>query len=217
MDTSNRTLANWMGLLGLVSFVSYLAAVVFAPSAYPDYDWMSRAVSDLSAADAPSLSLWHQLSAFYGVAGVVCLSAVCIAVKGKLNKTLRSGIYIFAIMFWVSIVGFAMFPLSLSGGGEELQDIMHMYVVLPIVVLMSIISLTLIIIGGFRKKGFVSLAICAAASLALMLVGGIGTAVAPPEYFGVFQRFSNVLAVNGFVAALGIYLFVGKLDARNVC
>lgn len=29
----------------------------------PGYDWMAQAVSDLSAADAPSLALWNQLSA----------------------------------------------------------------------------------------------------------------------------------------------------------
>jgi len=36
--------------------------VIFAPFAYPGYDWMSQAVSDLSATNAPSHALWHQLS-----------------------------------------------------------------------------------------------------------------------------------------------------------
>ena len=57
-----RTLTQKLGLLGLVSFLSYAAAVIFAPLAYPDYNWMAQAVSDLSAADAPSLALWNQLS-----------------------------------------------------------------------------------------------------------------------------------------------------------
>jgi len=215
-----RELVNWLGLLGVVSFVSYLVAVIFAPTAYPSYDWMSRGVSDLSAGNAPSLALWHQVSSLYVAAGAVCLAAVCIAIKDKLNKALSVGIYLFTIMFSVSAIGFAIFPLSLSGGyGEALQDIMHVYVVLPIVVVLSIASFVMVIIGGFRKKRFVSIAICASVALTLMFVGAIGTAAAPPEYFGVFQRFSNVLSVNGFVAALGIYLFMGKLSElseRNV-
>ena len=39
---------------------------------------MSQAVSDLSAANAPSLALWNQLSAFYNVCEVVCVTVVCI-------------------------------------------------------------------------------------------------------------------------------------------
>ena len=52
-----KTLLQRLGLLGVVSFLSYTAAVVFAPLAYPEYNWMAQAVSDLSAANAPSLAL----------------------------------------------------------------------------------------------------------------------------------------------------------------
>jgi len=212
MIKSKKNLVNWMGSLGIASFVSYAAAVIFAPSTYPGYDWMSRAVSDLSAANAPSLALWHQLAAAYGAAGLVCIMAVCIAIQGKLNKTLRLGVYLFAVMFWVSIIGFGMFPLSQSGGtGTAFQDIAHIAVT-AVVVLLCIASLVLIMIGGYRKKQFVSLAICATIALVLMFVGAIGTGVAPSEYFGVFQRFSNLIATNGFLMILGIYLFLGKLE-----
>ena len=62
-----KTMLQKLGLLGLVSFLSYTAAVVCAPRAYPGYNWMAQAVSDLSAADAPSLALWNRLSALYSV------------------------------------------------------------------------------------------------------------------------------------------------------
>mgnify|MGYP001534362343 CR=1 FL=1 len=54
-----KSLVRKFGLLGILSFLSYTAAVVFAPLAYPSYDWLSQAVSDLSAANAPSLALWN--------------------------------------------------------------------------------------------------------------------------------------------------------------
>lgn len=40
MGPTKRTLTQKLGLLGVVSFLSYTAAVVFAPLAYPGYNWM---------------------------------------------------------------------------------------------------------------------------------------------------------------------------------
>ena len=52
---------------------------------------MAQAVSDLSAADAPSLALWNQLSAGYNACEVVCATVVCIGIQGRNPKLLRSG------------------------------------------------------------------------------------------------------------------------------
>ena len=59
-----RALTQKLGLLGVLSFLSYTAAVIFAPLAYPGYSWTVQAVSGLSAVHAPSRALWDQLSAF---------------------------------------------------------------------------------------------------------------------------------------------------------
>ena len=67
-----KPLLQKLGLLGVVSLLSYTVAVVFAPLAYPGYRWTAQAVSDLSAANAPSLALWNRLSALYNVCEVVC-------------------------------------------------------------------------------------------------------------------------------------------------
>lgn len=201
-----RTLINYLGLLGVISLLSYTAAVIFAPLAYPGYDWMSQAVSDLSASNAPSEMLWGQLSSLYGVCGIVSIMMVCVFIKDKLNKTLRIGIYIFAAMNWISNVGYAMFPLSDSGNAGAFQDIMHIYVVTVLVVLLSIVSLVVIMVGGFRDKRYRYLAVCAAIALLLMFAGAIGTSVVPKEFFGIPERFS-VFAATGFNAVLGICLF----------
>lgn len=202
-----KSLLNWCGLLGVVSLLSYTAAVVFSPLAYPGYNWMAQAVSDLSAANAPSLSLWNQLSSLYGICGIVSIMMVCAGVQGKLTKTLRLGIYLFAGMNWVSCVGYSLFPLSDSGYAGTFQDVMHMVVTVGVVVL-SIASLVLIIIGGSRGKTNRSYAVWAAFALLMMMVGAIGTGAAPAVYFGVVERFS-VFAAVGFNAVLGIKLFRG--------
>ena len=205
-----KTLLQRLGLLGVVSFLSYTAAVVFAPLAYPGYNWMAQAVSDLSAANVPSLALWNQLSALYNVCEVVCVTVVCIGIQGRQTKLLRSGIYLFAVMEWISAVGYRMFPLINSGYAGAFQDVMHMAVT-ALVVLLSIVSLVIIIVAGAKSKSCRSYGVCAAVALAMMLVGAMGRNIVPAAYFGVVERFS-VFAATGFNAALGIHLFCMKSE-----
>lgn len=202
------TLTQKLGLLGIVGFLSYAGAVIFAPLAYPGYNWMGQAVSDLSAANAPSLTLWNQLSALYNACEVVCITVVCIGIQGRKTRLLRTGIYLFAVMEWISAVGYRMFPLSDSGYVGSFQDVMHM-VVTALVVLLSIVSLTVIIIAGIKNKTCRSYGVCAGIALCMMLVGALGMKLVPADYFGVVERFS-VFAATGFHAALGIHLFCMK-------
>ena len=203
-----KSLIQKLGLLGIVSFLSYTAAVVFAPLTYPGYDWMAQAVSDLSAADAPSLAQWNQLSALYNVCEVASVTIVCIGIQGQKTRTLRAGMYLFAAMEWISAVGYRMFPLSSSGYAGAFQDVMHM-IVTAAVVLLSIVSLTVIIIAGAKDRACRSYGVCAAIALGMMLTGAVGMKLVPADFFGVVERFS-VFAATGFNAALGIHLFCSK-------
>ena len=168
---------------------------------------MAQAVSDLSASNAPSKMLWAQLASLYGVCGMVSIMMVCVFIQGKLNKTLCVGIYLFAGMNWVSSIGYAMFPLSDKGNAGTFQDIMHI-VVTALVVLLSISSLIVIMVGGYRDKRYRNIATWATLALSLMFIGAIGVGVVPVEYFGIPERFS-VFAATGFNAVLGVYLFGG--------
>ena len=208
-----KTLTQKLGLLGIFSFLSYTAAVVFAPLAYPGYQWMAQAVSDLSAANAPSLGLWNQLSAVYNACEVVCITVVCIGMQGKRTRLLRTGIGLFAAMEWISAIGYRMFPLSDSGYAGAFQDVMHM-VVTALVVLLSMVSLTVIIVAGARDRGCRSFGICAAVALGMMLVGALGMKLVPAAYFGVVERCS-VFAATGFNAALGVHLFFLSPERNN--
>ena len=202
-----KSLLQWLGLLGLVSLLSYAAAVVFSPLAYPGYVWTQQAVSDLSAANAPSRMLWSQLSSLYNLCGIVSVMMVCVFVQGKLNRALRLGVYLFAAMNWVSAAGYASFPLTDSGYAGTFQDVMHMVVTAGVVGL-SILSLVFFIIGGLRKRSYVSLGAIALVALVIMFAGPVGIGLAPKSMFGIFERFS-VFAATGFNAILGWYLFTG--------
>lgn len=209
----NRKLINWLGLTGVVALLSYTLAVVISPSAFPGYNWMEQAVSDLSAESAPSRMLWNRIAALYGVCSVVC--ATCVSIYVSENKVsgrlFRIGIHLFTIMNWVSNVGYAMFPLTDSGKEiASFQESMHIAVTVA-VVLLSIISLVCLIIAGFRKDGIRGIGIWAAVALLMMLIGAIGQKAVPPQYFGIVERFS-VFAAVGFNAVCGIYLFRGFPD-----
>ena len=200
-----KTLPQKLSLLGVVSFLSYSAAVAFSPWAYPGYNWMAQAVSDLSAANAPSLALWNQLSSLYNACELVSVMMVCVALQGWKSRLLRAGVYVFAAMEWVSAVGFRMFPLSASGYAGSFQDQMHLLAT-GLVMALSIASLTMIIIAGIRERSCRSYGVCAGIALGMMLVGALGMQLVPAAYFGVVERFS-VFAATGFNAALGIHAF----------
>ena len=205
INMRKKNFMNYCGLLGIVALLSYTVAVVFSPLAYPGYNWMAQAVSDLSAANAPSLRLWNQLSSLYSVCTLVCAMMVCAGIQGRGSRTLRLGIYLFTAMEWVSAVGFSMFPLSDSGYAGTFQDRMHIYSTI-VVVLLSIISLVLIIIAGIKDKAYQLYGVFAGIALGMMLVGALGMNIVPKAYFGVVERFS-VFAAVGYNAVLGVQLF----------
>lgn len=73
-----KSLINWCGLLRIVSFLSYTAAVKFSPLAYPSNNWMSQAVSDLGSISAPLKMLWGQFASLHSVCGMVSIIMVCV-------------------------------------------------------------------------------------------------------------------------------------------
>ena len=205
INMRKKNFMNYCGLLGIVALLSYTAAVVFSPLAYPGYNWMAQAVSDLSATNAPSLRLWNQLSSLYNICTLICAMMVCAGIQGKGSRLLRTGIYLFTTMEWISAVGFSMFPLSDSGYAGTFQDKMHILSTI-LVVLLSIVSLVILIIAGVKRKEYRSFGVFAGIALGMMLVGALGMNIVPKEYFGVVERFS-VFAAVGYNAVLGIELF----------
>src|SRR5690625_2244647 len=155
----NRKLIHWLGLLGPISLISYLAAVIFSSIAYPGYNWMAQAVSDLSAQNAPSRVLWQQLASIYNVAGIVSITLVCVYIENRINKYIKTGIYLFGLMQWISAIGYAIFLLTASGNAGTLQDMIYIYVVTTLVVLLSIISLVIIAYGAYKDKNYHRLAL----------------------------------------------------------
>lgn len=98
-------------------------------------------------------------------------------IQGQKTRRLRAGVYLFAIMEWVSAIGYRMFPLSDSGYAGAFQDVMHM-VVTALVVLLSIVSLSVIVSAGLKDKSCRFYGVCAAIALGMMIIGAMGTLAA---------------------------------------
>ena len=182
-----------LGILGIISLLSYTAMVMFSPFAYPGYDWLSMAVSDLSAQGAPSAALANQLNALFGPCGLVSIMAVCVGVAGCKSKVIKLGIYSFAAMEWVCSVGYDLFPWVSGAAASNPQNVMHLGVTVLVVVL-SLASLVLVAIGAGMER-MKSLRTWAIICLAAMMMGPIGTVLLPKAGFGLFERFSTFSAV----------------------
>ena len=198
----------YLGIFGIISLLSYTAMVIFSPLAYPGYDWLSMAVSDLSAVGAPSAALAERLNALFGPCAVVSVMAVFVGAAGCRSKLLRTGIGFFAAMEWITVVGYKMFPWVQNEAASSFQNMMHILVTI-LVVVFSIVSLVLIAIGS-RKEPLPSIGNWAIGCLTAMMLGALGTGILPKSVFGLFERFSTFSAVV-FNAVLGVYLLKGVL------
>ena len=199
-----RKLINWLCLLGILSVIFYLLHDVIGSIYYPNYNWLSQAVSDLTATDADSFIISSNLSKIYGIFTCVCTALLCILVENH-NKQLKLGVYLFTVMSYTSAIGYSLFPLSSSGYDGSIVSFIHVYIVTSTVVILSIASLILMAIGFFKEKRK-SYGIIAITALILMFIGAIGSANVPKEYFGLVERFSTYSAVI-FTGVLGVYGF----------
>lgn len=205
MIMNKKTLTNWLCLSGVIALVLYVAATLIAPLYYPGYNWTVQAVSDLGALTSPSRLAWLIVWSFGSACALLCVALTSIVFQHETNKSIRLGVYTFAIMTWLSL-GYTMFPLSEGGNANTVIDIIHIYVVTPLVTITTIVSLILIIVGGRRDEKYKLLSWLAGVTLLLVMVGAIGIGAGGQAHFGLFERFT-VYSIMAFTAVLGIFGF----------
>jgi hypothetical membrane protein len=193
----NKNRVQWLALMGVVGTIFYFLHVILGEINYPGYHPLTQAVSDLTAATAPSREIASAYSTVYAFFTVVACTLLCVFYQGRVNRVFRLGIYLFTVMEWTSAVGYTLFPLSGSGYAGTFQDIMHI-VVTAIVVLLSIVSMILITVGCFRSK--------AHKQFGIFTIAILGNMVVSAGYFGVAERLS-VYSVVVYSAALSLFTF----------
>ena len=201
-----------LGILGVVSFFSYLSMVVISPYFYPGYNSMAMAVSELSALSSPSKAIADQLNALFGPCALISITAVWVSISKEKPRSFRIGISLFLAMEWICDVGYSLFPWVSGESNLYFQNLMHLTVTASVVIL-SLSSLVVLSLSS-KKAGLGSLGIFASITLFLMMLGPIGTALLPQSVFGLFERFSTFSTVI-FNGILGLYLFMGKFTQQE--
>ena len=96
----------WLALLGVVGTIFYFLHVILGEINYPGYNPLAPAVSDLTAATAPSRDIASAYSTVYTLFTVVACTLFCVFYQERVNRVFRLGIYLFAVMEWASAVGY---------------------------------------------------------------------------------------------------------------
>lgn len=208
--SENKSIRYWLLICGILNVVFYLLHDCIGARFYPGYNWMAQAVSDLTATDAPSRLIASEFTKIHGIFSCVACTLICICAKElwkeASEKILRLGLYLFVTMHWISAIGYSLFPLTGSGYDGSFQSFVHVYVITVLVVLLSIVSLILIAVVGF-KSGNKVLAWCAVVAFLMMFFGAAGSAAVPRAYFGIVERFSTYSAVC-FTAVIAVIAFL---------
>ena len=105
----------------------------------------------------------------------------------------------------VSFLGYTFFPLSEAGYAGTFQDIMHMAVTVA-VVLLTIISLILFMIGFFRTQNIKYLGNVSLCTFLLLLTGAMLLNLFPKELFGIAERI-NVYSIVIYTGILSFWMY----------
>jgi hypothetical membrane protein len=109
---------------GILSSLLYIGMNIFVPMLYPGYSVASQTISELSAIDAPTRSIWVPLGILYTL--LVAAFGVCVWQSGR-NRPLR---VLGGLLIVSGIIGLGWPPMHqravLAAGGGTLTDTLHL-------------------------------------------------------------------------------------------
>jgi len=201
----NKNIFKLISLTGLIGVIAYFLHIVFGRIYYENYNPFTQAVSDLTADDSPSKNIASIFTRIYGIFTVIFSIGFFLYIKNKINKFVKYGSIVFCFMTIISFIGYTLFPLSESGYAGTFRDKMHILVTI-LVVVSTIVSITLFIIGFLRTESYKYMGIISLCALLILLTGAMLINIAPKEYFGLAERI-NVYSVVIYIGILSIWMF----------
>ena len=113
---------------GVASPLLYLGMDVVAASLYDGYSYTDQTISELSAVDAPTRSLWIPLACVYSVLTIACGFGIWASAGRK--RALRVVAVFVAAIGVLGLVAWPFAPMHqrevLAAGGGTLSDTMHL-------------------------------------------------------------------------------------------
>ncbi|HEY6504652.1 MAG TPA: DUF998 domain-containing protein [Chitinophagaceae bacterium] len=178
-------------ICGIISMLWYVVINIIVAMQYPGYDIASQTVSELSAIDTPTRTLWFVLCLFYSLFLMAFGLGTWLSANG--NRKLR---IVAAVIIFDAVLGFFWPPMHrrevIAAGGGTLTDTLHL------VWAFVHLALMLLMIGfgaAAFGKGF---RIFSAAIVLVFIVFGVLTTKESPgiesnlptPHIGIWERFN---------------------------
>jgi hypothetical protein len=200
---------------GVLSSLWYVAINIIVPIQDPNYNITSQTVSELSAIDAPTRTLWVLLCIFYSLLLIAFGWGIWLSVG--YNKKLR---FVALVIIFDAIFGFFWPPMHLrevvAAGGATLTDTLH------IAWTFIHLALVLLMIGFGAATLGKRFRIYSIITVLVFFVFGILTAQESPGIeagkptpnIGIWERI-NMGASMLWVAVFAIAVLKRKIDERK--
>jgi len=172
---------------------------------YEGYNSFTQAISDLTAENSPSKHIASIFTFFYGIFNVTFFIGFFVYFKGKINKLITIGSFLFCIMAVTSFFGYTFFPLTEPGYAGTFQDQMHNLVTV-FVVIFTISSVILFAMGFLKTKNYKYLGIISIFTFILLFIGGMLVNILPKEYFGIAPRI-NIYSLMVYTGILSLWMY----------
>ena len=191
---------------GVLASLLYIAMNIFIPILDKGYDWVTQTVSELSAIDAPTRSVWFPL----GIVYTLLLVAFGLGIL-KTARERRSLRIVGIFMILQGAFGLAWSPMHqrevLAAGGGTFTDTWH--------IVMSILTVLLMFLSiGFGANAFgKSFRIYSIATIFVFIVFGVLTFSEAPNidknlstpFIGLWERI-NIVAFMIWLLVIAIML-----------
>ena len=213
---ANVSLKRVLIFCGILSSLLYTAANIVVPMQYEGYNAFSQTVSELSAIEAPTRSLW------VGFAGVYSLLVAAFGWGIWMSAGEKRSIRVVGICILISaVVGLFWPPMHqrevLSDGGGSLTDTLHIAFAFFTVLMMLLAMLFGAASLGNRFRLY------SIVSVLIMLVTGVLTGIAAPSmeadlptpWMGVWERISIAAYMLWVIVLASLLLIRDRAPESN--
>lgn len=182
---------------GVASTMLYVGMNILVPMQWPGYSWISQTISELSAIDAPTRSLWLPLGFLYAL--LVFAFGLGLQRAPGLNRRTRA---IGGLLLIYSVVGLFWPPMHLRGAEPTLTDSLHLVwaAATSALIIAAIVTGTNALGGRFRVYSYVTLGM-------VLLFGALTAGEAPrigvglpTPWIGLWER----IAIGAFMLWLAV-------------
>ena len=193
---------------GMLIPLIYILLYVLGGALRPGYNHISDSVSELLSPGAPNRSLVTIIDLIYGLLHIVFGIGVLQFIRdGEHNTTIANIGAWFIIGAGVAIVGTAIFPQDAMGTPATIPGKIHLILVFGALLPFSFLSTLLIGIWTHRTGIFPGFALYTFISFgAIVLIGGLGGAMAGTPYMGLGERIS-ALTIHQWLFVFALKMF----------